>query len=225
MFAVGWPINHFMGRFVMKYQKLLSLLTLGTAMMVAVAAPANADAPIYVRMRNITYAGSGCPAGSVAQNISSDMTAFTLLFDNYVAEVGPGVAFAQRRKNCQLNIDLDFPQGWSYSLFTVDYRGYVSLERGVKGLQQSSYYFQGSSQTGRLRTPMVGPIDRNYQIRDTLGLSALVWSPCGAQRALNVNTEIRADNSGHPSGHGLLTTDSIDGDVKLIYGIQWRRCP
>jgi hypothetical protein len=71
---------------------------------------------------------------------------------------------------------------------------------------------------------MRGPLDQNYQIRDTLGLTALVWSPCGAQRALNINTEIRTENTANPSGHGLMTTDSIDGEVKLIYGIQWRRC-
>ncbi len=71
---------------------------------------------------------------------------------------------------------------------------------------------------------MRGPIDLNYQIRDTLGLTALVWSPCGAQRALNINTEIRTDNSAFSSRHGLMTTDSIDGEVKLIYGLTWRRC-
>ena len=188
------------------------------------ATSAYADVPNYVRMRSISYAGSGCPAGTVAQNIAQDLTAFTLLFDSYVAEVGPGVAFNQRRKNCQLNIDLDFPQGWSFSLFTVDYRGYASLQRGVTGLQQSAYYFAGSAQTATLRTPLRGPLDQNYQIRDTLGLSALVWSPCGAHRALNINTEIRMENAANPSGHGLMTTDSIDGQVKLLYGIQWKRC-
>lgn len=190
----------------------------------AVSGSAFADAPAYVRVRSLSYAGSGCPAGSVATNTSPDRQAFTVLFDQYIAEVGPGVPFNQKRKNCQLNVDLDFPGGWSYSIVTVDYRGYVALEQGVKGTQQSSYYFQGQGSTGTLKTPMFGPIDQNYQIRDTLGLQALVWSPCGAQRSLNINSQLILDNSARPSAHGLLTNDSIDFQSKLIYGIQWQRC-
>lgn len=186
--------------------------------------PAIAEVPDYVKLRSIAFAGSGCPAGSVAGNVSQDLTAFTLLFDQYIAEIGPGVPFSEKRKNCQLNIDFDFPQGWSYSLLTLDYRGYVALDTRVTGTQQSSYYFQGQFTTARLRTPMVGPIDQDYQIRDVLGLSSVVWSPCGARRSLNINSEIRLDNSRNRLGRGLMTTDSIDGNVKLIYGIQWRRC-
>jgi hypothetical protein len=190
----------------------------------AVSGSAFADAPAYVRVRNISYAGSGCPAGSVAGNTSPDRQAFTLLFDQYIAEVGPGVPLNQKRKNCQINVDLDFPSGWSYTIFTVDYRGYVSLERNVKGTQQSSYYFQGQGRTATLKTLMNGPIDQNYQIRDTLGLSATVWSPCGAQRALNINSQLILDNSRARNSSGLLTTDSVDGELKLVYGIQWQRC-
>ncbi len=193
-------------------------------MALAVSGSAFAQAPDYVRVRSMTYNGSGCPINSVASNISPDRQAFTVLFSEYIAEVGPGVPFNQKRKNCQLVVSLDFPQGWSYSLATVDYRGYVALEPQVKGTQKSSYYFQGQGHTGTLQTVMFGPIDQNYQIRDTLGLGALVWSACGAQRALNINSQLILDNAANPSAHGLLTTDSIDFQTKLIYGIRWKRC-
>jgi hypothetical protein len=207
---------------------LKTLATVGAPLLLAAAAsfatPAAAQAPPYVRVRSISYAGSGCPAGSVAQNISPDRQAFTLLFDNYIAQAGPGVPFSEKRKNCQLNIDLDFPQGWSFSLVNVDYRGYASLDPGVTASQQSLYYFQGQGATGRLSTPMVGPYDQDYQISDTLGVAALVWSPCGMQRALNVNTSLLVNNAANPNGNGLITTDSIDGGIKLIYGLRWQQC-
>lgn len=184
------------------------------------------DPPPSVRIRSISWAGSGCPAGTVAANVAPDLTAFTLLFDSYVADLGPGLSLSRSRKNCQILVDLDFPQGWSYSVFSVDYRGFANLQRGVSGIQQSLYYFQGELRTGRLQTILNGPWVGDYQIRDVLGLEALVWSPCGAQRALNINSSIRLENrSGGSSAQGLLTTDSIDGTVKLIYGLQWRRCP
>jgi len=206
-------------------QAFRSLIKFGVPLLIiATSQIAHADAPTYVRVRNISYAGTGCPAGSVAENVSPDLQAFTLLFDNYVAQTGPGVPFSEGRKNCQLNIDLDFPQGWTYTLFTVDYRGYVALDPGVTALQQSTYYFQGQPASGHLRTNMVGPTDRNFQITDQLGIAALVWAPCGAQRSLNINTEVRTSNMANPSGQGLITTDSIDGGLQQIYGIQWRRC-
>ncbi|TWW08152.1 hypothetical protein E3A20_27190 [Planctomyces bekefii] len=209
------------------FASLKNLVKVGAPLLIAAATfagAAQAQVPNYVRVRNISWAGSGCPAGSVAQNVSPDLQAFTLLFDSYIAQVGPGVPIVEKRKNCQLSVDLDFPQGWSYTIFTVDTRGYASLEPGVNGLQQSRYYFMGSAATGTLKTPLVGPVDRDYQIRDVLGLSALVWSPCGATRALNINTEVRLDNSCAPGASGMMTIDSIDGNLKLIYGIQWRRC-
>jgi hypothetical protein len=201
-----------------------NLVAAAIALAGVVATQANADAPAYVRVRKIAFAGSGCPAGTVAQNISPDRQAFTLLFDSYIAQVGPGVPFTEKRKNCQINVDLDFPNGWSYTLMTLDYRGYVALEAKVTGLQQSKYYFQGSAATATLRSPFKGPMDQDYQIRDTLGLSAVVWSPCGASRALNINSELRLDNSQAPGRQGLLTNDSIDGELKLIYGFRWNRC-
>ncbi len=205
---------------IQKSLAILGVSLLGTL----TASAANADAPDYVRVKSIAYNGSGCPVGSVATNVASDRQAFTLLFDQYIAEVGPGVPFRERRKNCQINLDLDFPSGWSYTIFTVDYRGYAALERGTKASQQASYYFQGQGQTATLKTVLTGPTDRNFNIRDTLGLAALVWSPCGDRRALNINSQVLADNTGAGSKRALITTDSIDGELSLVYGIKWTRC-
>jgi len=195
-----------------------------TFAVLSAASSAFAYGPDYVRVRSINFAGSGCPAGSVATNVSPDRQAFTLLFDNYIAEVGYGVSARERRKNCVVNVDLDFPAGWTYTLFTVDYRGYVDLEHGLLGTQQTSYYFQGSSSTARLASNIRGPVARDYQIRDNLAVSSQVWSPCGARRSLNMNTEVRIDNSRNRHGQGIMTLDSIDGQLKHIYGIAWRRC-
>jgi hypothetical protein len=182
------------------------------------------ELPPQVTVRRITYAGSGCPAGSVSQNLSPDSTAFTLIFDSFVAEVGPGVPFSERRKNCQINVDLNFPSGWSFTVTQIDYRGYVSLEPGVTGLQKANYYFQGQRQSANAGTPFYGPTDKDYQVRDTVGLDAEVWSPCGASRALNINSQVRLDNRRAPESRGLLTTDSIDGTFTTKFYLNWRRC-
>ncbi len=178
--------------------------------------------PGQVKIKKIIYAGSGCPAGTVSDILADDAKAFTLLFDSFIAEAGPGIALSSGRKNCQLAIDLRFPQGWSFTVFDVDYRGFADLERGTTGLQKSSYYFQGSALTPSLQTLFRGPLSSDYHIRDSLGLSAVAWSPCGMTRALNINAQVRVTA---PSGRrAAMTLDSVDGQLTHIYGIQWRRC-
>ena len=185
---------------------------------------AYALAPDSVSIRSINYAGSGCPAGSVAEDISPDYQAFTLMFDSYIAEAGPGVSFREGRKNCNINLSLDFPQGWSFAIMDVDYRGYVYLDRNVTGSQTSRYHFQGDRRTATLQSTYRGPIDQDYHIRDTLGLQSVVWSPCGASRSLNINTAISLNNRRNRNGGGLMTTDTIDGQLTHVYNIKWRRC-
>lgn len=203
-------------------QNLLSLLTLTLLLSFGAPVFAFGPNPDEVHIAGIVYAGSGCPAGSVAEMVAPDAKSFTLLFDSYIAEAGPGIPRRENRKNCQIAVDLRFPQGWSYTIFEVDYRGYANLDSGTQGVQRTDYYFQGSYQTATMQSTFRGPFDDNYQIRDTLGLSALVWSPCGATRAINLNTQVRVAATGYR--RALMTIDSIDGELEHRYGIQWRRC-
>ncbi len=175
-----------------------------------------------VFIAGISYAGSGCPAGSVSESLAADREAFTLLFDSYIAEAGPGVSLANGRRNCQIAVDLRIPQGWSYTIYDVDYRGFAQLDPGTVGTQKTTYYFQGSSQQVSLQTNYSGPKNNDYHIRDSLGLDAMVWSPCGVTRAINMNTQVRVAAGG--SRRALMTIDSIDGQLSHRYGIKWRRC-
>ena len=178
--------------------------------------------PNEVSINSLSFAGSGCPAGTVAGNISSDAQAFTLLFDSYVAEAGPGLSLSAGRKACQLLADIHFPQGWQYSIFAVDTRGYLNLDPGVQATQQTTFYFQGQMNSGVSKTDFFGPLSQDYASRDVLGIASLVWSPCGVNRALNVKTSVSLRA---PSGaRGLATVDSVDGEFRMIYGFRWRRC-
>jgi hypothetical protein len=179
------------------------------------------EAPEWVRIRSITYAGSGCQAGTVAQNVAPDRLAFTLLFDSYIAEVGPHISLANSRRNCQINIDLDYPSGWTYTVYSVDYRGFAKLDPGVNAIQKASYYFQGGSGPSK-ETRFYGPLEKDYRLRDTFGNET--WSQCRSVRSLNINTQVRLENRFAPHNSGLITVDSIDGQVIQTYGFVWRRC-
>lgn len=121
---------------------------------VAVAAPTltERDGPSghEVEIRGFTYGGSGCPGGSVAHMLSTDLTTLTLIYDDFIAQSGPGIQTKERRKNCQLNIKLHYPQGWQFSFFKADYRGHATLPAGFTGTCKATYYFSGDSHQVRL---------------------------------------------------------------------------
>jgi hypothetical protein len=68
-----------------------------------------------------------------------------LIYDSYVASIGPKVALAEQRKNCQLTLELEYPGGFQYSILSADYRGYANIEKGVTGTLKSTYYFAGKA--------------------------------------------------------------------------------
>lgn len=182
------------------------------------------EVPDYVRFQRLIYAGTGCPAGSVAQNISSDKKAFTLLFDAFVAQKAMGLPPAQARKNCQTLIELDYSPGWTFALVGLDVRGYASLDPGVNATQKSTYYYQGQRDQGSFDHSFAGPFAEDYYVSDVIPVDSAIWAPCDVRRPLNVNTQVRIEPGGNPLGSGLITVDSIDGYVFFEYRMVWRRC-
>jgi hypothetical protein len=178
--------------------------------------------PTEVFVQSITYDGTGCPEGSVAQSFSADRTSFTLIFDQFVATKGPGVAPSENTKTCQVNLDLKVPQGWQYSIGTVDYRGFVALPKKMKAKQETTYYFDGDGDLASADTTYAGPVSKSYLIRDTLPFSTVVWSSCDVVRPLTMTTQLSLKGGTEP---GQISNDSVDGKVKFVLALQWKQCP
>ncbi|OAX82828.1 hypothetical protein ACJ72_02820 [Emergomyces africanus] len=186
-------------------------------------APADGPDPDKVYIVGVTHGGTGCPSGTVSHVLSDDRSVMTLIFDKYVAAIGPDLPISDSRKNCQLNINLRYPGGFQYSIFSADYRGYAKLDRGVTGLQKSTYYFSGETKQASTTTRWVGPMDKDYLLHDETDHATTVWSPCGTNGALNVNSQIRLSSSDR-NARGVLTTDSIDASFRQIVHVRWQRC-
>ncbi|MEV0322591.1 DUF4360 domain-containing protein [Streptomyces sp. NPDC050658] len=173
-----------------------------------------------------TVNGSGCPLGSAAVAVSEDNTAFTVTYSDYLAQAGGGADPTAFRKNCQLNLVVHVPHGFTYAIASADYRGYASLQPGAKGIEKASYYFQGSPDTASISHEFRGAYNDNWQASDTTEWGQLVWAPCGVQRNFNINTELRIDaGTSDPTKTSFMTMDSTDGDISTIYHMAWKECP
>jgi hypothetical protein len=90
-------------------------------------------------------------------------------------------------------------------------------------VQTTSFYFQGDARTGHFDQNFYGPSSDDYHVHAELPVSQRIYGVCG--RALNINTAVRVDNLRNRFGSGLMTVDSIDGNVAEVYQIVWQRQP
>ncbi|MGW5371386.1 DUF4360 domain-containing protein [Streptomyces sp. NPDC004009] len=173
-----------------------------------------------------TVNGSGCPAGTAAVAVSPDNTAFTVTYSDYLAQAGGNSDPTAFRKNCQLNLVVHVPQGFTYAIAGADYRGFLSLQPGATATQKASYYFQGSSNTAARTHPFSGAYNDDWQATDQTDWAQLVWAPCGVLRNFNINTELRVNaGSTSPGKVSFMTMDSTDGDISTVYHLAWKECP
>jgi hypothetical protein len=200
---------------------VVSLLSPWTAPSAATSPPSD-DITIAV----VAINGSGCPAGTATVAVASDNTAFTVTYQDFLARIGPGAAPTDLRKNCQLSIRVNVPQGFTYAVAQARYEGNANLAAGSTGLERASVYFQGRSHTTFFDHTLEGPFNGDWQTVDTANVATLVYAPCGAQVNLNVNTELRvnAGTSNPATTPSYLEMNSSRDSVQTVYQLSWAHC-
>ncbi|MFK0044099.1 DUF4360 domain-containing protein [Streptomyces sp. NPDC090741] len=211
---------------------LLRRFTVGAAVaaLSALTVPAQADTvdtpPGRITVEVVGVNGSGCPQGTAGVTAASDNTSFSVTYSNYLAQAGAGSGGTEFRKNCQLALQVHVPQGFTYAIARADYRGFAHLQRGAYGQQRANYYFQGMPQTARTTHQFGGPYSDNWQASDQTEYQDLVFAPCGEQRNLNVNSELRVyAGTSNPQALSFMSMDSTDGSVSTVYHFEWKECP
>ena len=166
------------------------------------------------------YGGSGCAQGTVSATLSPDYKQLSILFDQYVVEAQGGTTIA--RKNCNVTIPVHVPQGLSVSVLQADYRGYNGLPRGANSQLTAEYFFAGVAgpKTSRM---FYGGLDEEYLVRHNLLASAIVWSGCGQDVNLRINSAMRVRTNA-AGEQALSTVDSLDLAAGMLYHLQWRHC-
>lgn len=167
--------------------------------------------------------GNGCPQGTVSATLSPDNSQLSILFDQFLAEAGPGVGKTIDRKSCNIAIPVTVPNGYAVSIVAVDYRGFVGLpSRSATARFTAEYFFANQRGPVSQRT-FVGSQNTDYLIENDLIVESLVWSACGAQTNLRINASMMLTNSDRRSD-AIATVDSADISSGIIYQLQFRRC-
>ena len=210
---------------------MFNLLVLGSMAASLLVAPAAGAAPELdttpssgVTFSVVTVNGSGCPAGTARVRTSADNTSFTVTYDDYVAEDGARTDPTDFRRNCQINLLVSIPQGFTYAVARAEYRGHAKLAAGARAQQNAYYYFTGTSPTAETNFAINGPYNGSWKNVDEVEAAALVSAPCGAKTNLNINTDLVVRAGSAESSRNWISMDKAHGDVDTIYHVSWKHC-
>lgn len=168
-----------------------------------------------------TINGSGCPAGTTKVEPSHGNTAFTVVYQKYVAWGGGDSPPTEARKNCQLSVDVDAPEGYTYAVIGIASRGFAHVEEGATALRRTNYYFQGNSESQAVSHEIKGPYNDHWRFADRTDPKERVYKPCGVDRNLNVNTELRV-SKGDTTKASFIAMESAYANA--VYQLAWKRC-
>ncbi len=169
------------------------------------------EAPV-ARVEVATINGSGCPAGDA--EVTPDGRTFTIGYHSFLARAGGGSSPVDTRKNCQVNIRVIVPAGYTYGLARTTYEGYAHLQEGATALNRVSTYLQGMSSTAIVNHPFTGPFSDDWTTYYRPDSTEIQWSPCDSPRNINVNAEVRVNpGSSDPDRLNFAIVESSRGVV------------
>jgi hypothetical protein len=182
-----------------------------------------------VSVGQISYAGNGCPAGTMNVVFAPDFLSFSILFDQFVAEV---TETGQKRDvmACNAIIPMSVPNGMQMEIVRVDYRGFAGLPGQGHAVLNSVFNFRGQGgdrDRMTLRYRFQGPTMQDYEISTSVlnGNGEVVEdterSPCGGSFQLRIGNQIKLVSRELGAS---VTLDSIDGSSNAVYYVNWRAC-
>jgi len=149
-----------------------------------------------------------------------------LIFSEFIAAMGPSIAPTEKTKRCLINFNLEISQGWQFTIFQVDYRGYADLDIGTTGQHNTSYFFVDSASTKRINAvqKFTAPFKSDFTSQHNIGLTSPLWSNCATtSQTLTLDTSLALE--GLSEKQAVLSLDSIDAEaVPQKFHLAWRRC-
>lgn len=181
-------------------------------------------APPDFRILGITGHGPGCRSpGSLTYELTEDKLTFTVYFADMILQHAPHGPTLQTTQ-CTAALNLHVPQGWMFSVATINTRGYVNIPAGVSAEELSNYSFAGVPFMLMPHSALLGPRNENYVFTDQPGIVSSVSSPCGMNAILNIETRMILNTAGNPNKDALFTVDQVDGKFVKVFHITWRKC-
>ena len=187
----------------------------------------NSQTVTQVTVGTPVYGGSGCPQGSMRAVFAPDNLSFSLLFDQFAAEVVDSAPPKRDFMICNLMIPIQIPNGMQMEITRVDFRGFTNLPDQATALLHSVFNFRGHGEDMNrinLRYNFQGPVVDNYELSsDVMTGGDTEVSPCGGSVQLRILNELKV-RTARRGESATITLDSVDGTSEAIYFVNWKQC-
>ena len=198
------------------------------------------QAPPGVQILSVKTQGTGCDSNANSV-LTPDGKTLSLLFDHYIAQTAATSAAADR-KNCDVDVQFSIPAGYSFALFSADYRGFAAVDEGAMAVHEVVYSFPGAQHgafSSSLNPPfpggpvghppigtpvqqighysfsarvIQGPYNADYSIHNELSAQNLAWSPCGSSNPVLRLATALLARSTAPARNGQFATSMVSLD-------------
>jgi hypothetical protein len=203
---------------------MIAIGALLVSTLLAPSAPPSVDPPsTRVTIDKLTVNGTGCRTDTTTIAMSSDNEAFTITYSAYLAQAGAASKNKDQRKACSITVRLNVPSNLTYAISAVDYRGFAHLEPGGSASLSARYHFQGTGAPQYSVHAFASGLDDVWQVTDAVGVGA-VFGPCGKDRKVDIDTELRAQADRVDAPTSLIAMDSTDSEVATTYHVIYRNC-
>jgi hypothetical protein len=172
--------------------------------------------------------GSGCPVGSVTVVPYPDSTGIVLSYSSFYVQRGGTSTVVQGYENCNLDIRMGVPPGFTFAISKAVYYGYAYVLRGATARLVAKYNFQGQkpfSSNHIINT--TSPFDDNWTVIDQFEVPNLTWAPCGQDIILTDAFELRVQPYGpssNPADVSFVTVNKSDHSVRTELNFVWQPC-
>jgi hypothetical protein len=176
------------------------------------------------------FSGNRCSANNSSVTLTPDKKALSILFSEFITQVGTEVGVLHARELCRVRIPIRIPRGVQVAIVKTDTRGFQSLPKGANSEISLTHHLSDQRSHRTIdRVPhrqvynFAGPLEEDFVLGHHIE-SEYIWSACGTGVTLHlaIQSILRTESD-------LATTiiDTLDlqaSEKTMDYHLLWRRC-
>lgn len=186
--------------------------------------------PTGAQITDVRLLGSGCDMDKASVVLSPDLKDISLFFDDYTVEIGNGSAnpnLLSLSKSCQIEVQMQIPDGWQMAFKGADYRGFVSLSAQGTAFHRFSVLQEGAPIVSMKEAFLQGAKNEDYYVRSQVRPERVTWSKClGGLTTVKLVSQLGVSLNPRHSDRSLtqIVLDSTDTSFKQNLSVDWKRC-
>lgn len=183
-----------------------------------------------VVIRGVRLSGSGCNGSSASAVTTDDGQTLSVIFDNYIADIGNGSSHPQSTSlqlDCHVLIDVDVPPNTQYALMQTDYRGFAALPASAYGFHRFTQIVPNQPIASMREAQLRGPVSTNYAVSVQQKPGRYVYSPCNKRsQTIDLFSQLFVSYLPKTSDRSIamINLDSVDTGVSSSFRLSWRAC-